>query len=204
MEKIKKENKICGKIKNKILRTKVREKKGITLMVLVITIIVLLIIAGISITYGDRTIKQAKLENLKTNMLLIEADAKANVEEANFYLGTKFDNASEEEKSNRIMTAKEHLKGNVITDVTSDNIETTIEKDQEGMLEDNNNLIFYYKLDTEKLEEIGLNGIKDSEGIYIVKYDIKNSTIEIYNTVGFQNKDNEIKYSLTDIKNLEI
>ena len=50
---------------------KKNKNRGITLASLVITIIVLLIIAGISVYSGTDIIKRAKLEELKTNMLQI-------------------------------------------------------------------------------------------------------------------------------------
>ena len=66
-----------------------REDRGITITTLVITIIVLLIIAGISAGTGNKVIKSSELENVKTNMLLIKAKGKEYVENANFKLGTK-------------------------------------------------------------------------------------------------------------------
>ena len=52
------------------------KNKGITLVALTITIIILLIIAGISISVGKSMIKKANLEELKTNMLLIKTKGK--------------------------------------------------------------------------------------------------------------------------------
>ena len=66
---------------------KLKQDKGITLIALMVTIIILLIIAGIAIYNGKETIQRANLEALRTNMLLIEAKAKGLVEEANFQLG---------------------------------------------------------------------------------------------------------------------
>lgn len=48
---------------------------------------------------------------------------------------------------------------------------------------------------------MGLSNIKlsDTDGLYIVKYDIKNAKVEeIYNTKGYEGK-----YSLTDIEQIE-
>ena len=73
---------------------KKNKNRGITLASLVITIIVLLIIAGISVYSGTDIIKRAKLEELKTNMLLIETKAKECVENANFKLGKTGDRKS--------------------------------------------------------------------------------------------------------------
>lgn len=169
---------------------KIRENKGITLITLVITIIVLLIIAGIAVYSGTETIKKAKLEELKTNMLLIQAKAKEYVENANFKLGTKIDEAQEEERNNRISKAKEELKGN---EIQKSDIDITI-GNKEG------NYIYYYKLTEDQLKEMGLPDVKSStqNGEYIVEYDIEKAQAEIYNTEGY-----EEKYSLTDIESIE-
>ena len=90
-----------------------KENKGITMVTLVITIIVLLIIAGVSIGTGNKVIKTSELENVKTNMLLIKAKGKQYVENANFKLGTNFESATD--KETRIATAKGELKGTEIT-----------------------------------------------------------------------------------------
>ena len=52
---------------------------------------------------------------------------------------------------------------------------------------------------------MGLKNVKSDEkdGYYIVKYDLKNSTIEIYNTEGFDDEGNVV-YSLTDIKQVRL
>ena len=79
---------------------KIKQEKGITLMLLIITVIVLLIIAGIAIYSGTETIKKASVEDLKTNMLLIQAKVKGYVEEVSFQMGTHPENLSQEEKDN--------------------------------------------------------------------------------------------------------
>ena len=65
----------------------IEKNNGVTLLALVITIVVLLIIAGITVYEGKETINRAKLEELRTNMLLIQAKSKEYVEEANFKIG---------------------------------------------------------------------------------------------------------------------
>ncbi len=172
---------------------KARENKGITMVTLVITIIVLLIIAGIGIYSGTGTIKKAKLEELKTNMLLIQAKAKEYVENANFKLGTKIDDAQETERDDRIGKAKAELKGEEIE--KSDISDIIREKE-----EDEGNYIYYYKLTEEQLKEIGLSDVKSSmqNGEYIVEYDIKKAQVEIYHTKGYNGK-----YSLTDIEEIK-
>ena len=173
-----------------------KKNRGITMVALVITIVVLLIIAGISIGAGNNAIKNSKLENLKTNMLLIEVKAKEQIENAKFRLGTSFDKATEEEKTNRVNTAKSEFTGEEIVDgnIFNNNIK-----------EDNTNNIYYYKLSTQDLIDMGLKNVKSDEknGYYIVKYNLQDSTIEIYNTEGFDDEGNVV-YSLTDIKQVRL
>lgn len=176
------------------------KNKGITMIVLVITIALLLILAGISIQGGSSIIKRADLENLKTDMLLIKVKGKEYVENANFNLGTSFDKLTDEnEKSKRIEMAKSKLKGTEIQNaselskfgITSDQFER-----------EKNNLNLYYTLSASDLEEIGMQDVS-SKGQYIIKYNIKDMTIEIYNTQGFENGD-KTYYSLSELENLEI
>lgn len=168
----------------------IKRNKGITLITLVITIVVLLIIAGIAVYSGKETIKKAKLEELKTNMLLIQAKAKEYVENANFKLGTKIDEVQENERDDRISKAKEELKGN---EIQKSDIDITI-SDKEGKY------IYYYKLTEDQLKEIGLSDVKSNtqDGEYMVEYDLEKAQVEIYNTKGYEGK-----YSLTDIEKIE-
>lgn len=170
--------------------------KGITMIVLIITIVVLLILAGISIGTGNNIIKESERENLKTNMLLIKVKGKEYVENANFKLGTNIDTATD--KETRIANAKAELKGEEITDISI--FDGNINLTQETITNDNTNYIYYYKLSTQNLENIGVSNVKSDEGNgwYIIKYDIKNVVIEIYNTKGFENE-GTVYYSLSEM-----
>ena len=61
--------------------SEINNNKGITLLALAITIIVLSIIAGISINAGKQAIDQAEFQTIETNMLIIKAKAKSYAEE---------------------------------------------------------------------------------------------------------------------------
>lgn len=178
-----------------------KENKGITMVALVITIVLLLILAGISIGQGNKVIKASELENLKTNMLLIKVKAKEYVENANFKLGTNFENATD--KATRVENAKAELEGEEITDIST--IKGNINISQETISNDNANYIYYYKLSTDNLTDIGITKVESNEkdGWYIIKYDIKNLGIEIYNTNGFENEGTKY-YSLTELQNVEL
>lgn len=65
-----------------IKMNRIKKEKGITLVALAITISVMLVLISIAITGGSEIIKNANLENLKTNLLLVKAKAKEVVENA--------------------------------------------------------------------------------------------------------------------------
>ena len=181
-----------------------KKNNGITMVVLVITIVLLLILAGISINTGSNIIKRSELENLKTDMLLIEVKAKEYVENGNFSLGTTFDKITDEnEKSKRIETAKSKLKGTEIENI--ENLDSKLSITSDKFKEEKENMIYYYKLSTQDLEDMGIENVKSDEknGEYIIKYDIKNIEIEIYNTQGFKNED-KYYYSLSELESLEL
>ena len=168
------------------------KNKGITLVALTLTIIILLIIAGISISAGGNMIKKANLEALKTNMLLIKTKGKEYVENANFKLGPKFDTA--EDKQTRIDNAKTELKGTI---ATSDEVAQIKNKIGENKVD--TDYTFYSELTMSNLEEMGIKGVQlEDDETYIIRYEIDSMEVEVYNTLGYNGK-----YSLTDIDKIE-
>ena len=181
-----------------------KKNNGITMVALVITVIILLILSGISINAGSNIITKSKLENIKTDMMLIKVKGKEYVENANFNLGTSFEKLTDEnEKNTRLENAKTKLKGTEIENIEDLDSKLSITSDK--FKEEKENMIYYYKLSTQDLEDMGIENVKSDEknGEYIIKYDIKNIEIEIYNTQGFKNKD-KYYYSLSELENLEI
>lgn len=162
-----------------------KKNRGVTLISLIITIIVLLIIAGISIHSGKEVIRKAQLEQLKTNMLLIKAKAKEYVEEANFKMGINPDDnkKSEVRKEVYINTAKLETAADIDS---NDNIPTAE----------------CYKLTKDAIDVWGLNEIEIEEGEdYLIQFkdtDNANLSVEVYNTNGYNGK-----YSLTEIEQIE-
>lgn len=163
---------------------KVKNNKGITLIALTITIIILLILASITIYSGKESIKKAQLESLKTNMLLIKAKAKEYVEQASFKNGVNKSEISEE--------AKNELKGKEAnaSDYSKQNI--TINGGE-----------ILYKLTSDNLKEMGLKDVKlGSNEEYLVKYNIKDVTVEVYNTSGYENNGTTV-YSLSELEKIK-
>ncbi len=172
-----------------------KENKGITMISLIIIVLILLLLVGISVNTGNNIIKQSQIENLKTNMLLIKVKGKEYVENANFSLGTAFEKITDEtEKNNRIEKAKSKLEGEDITNsISSYNINVTADAEN----------VYYYKLDTQNLLDMGITNVESDEkkGWYIIKYDVVNSEVEVYNTKGIE-KENTKYYALNEIQNL--
>lgn len=59
-------------------------ENGITIIALIITIILMLILAGVGIHFGSDAIDKAKLEDIKTDMISIKTKAKIITEQYNF------------------------------------------------------------------------------------------------------------------------
>lgn len=63
----------------------IKNNKGITLVALVITVIILAILAGVSVSLGINITSTAKFENVETNLLLIQSKCKIMAEQK--YIG---------------------------------------------------------------------------------------------------------------------
>ncbi len=163
---------------------KIKKEKGITLVALVTTIILILILASIAVTGGSEIIKKANLENLKTNLLLVEAKAKEALEQAVHEWGVNKDRVDEAEKK---------LIGDKDIDPT---ILSTI-----GASENEAEQKYLRKFEAEQLkEEMGIDGL---EGTIVIEYDLENVKVEVYSSKGFVDNGNT-KYSLTDIQEIKL
>lgn len=169
-----------------------RNEKGITLIALMSMIIILLILASITIYTGGDTIKKAKLESLKTNMLLIRAKTREYVEDVSHQIGTKPEERTDDEKSNIRNSVygnaglKEYSSGasyNVPSSIINDGGESNL-----------------YIIDGDCLKNMGLSQVNLDDGeCYLVRFDESNVDVKVYNNIGFQEK-----YSFDEIENMEI
>lgn len=149
-------------------------KKGITLVSLAITIVVMIILAGaITITSID-IVERGKMQQIVSDMILIQTKVKIIIEQVSFsgdtstyYVGRKLS-----QQSNKAQLAGQALSA--------------------AELESN----MYYVYDQTTLESIGLEGIKLSENeIYIVNYE----NGEVIFPKGVKNSSGEIVYKLSDM-----
>lgn len=163
--------------------------QGITIIALVITVIIMLIIASITIYSGKDTIKMAQLEELKTNMLLIEAKAREYVEEATFNMGINPDETKKEEVRNQVY-------GNGSEEGAQ------LEKADESSIPSKFGIIdptTCYWLTETTLEKWGLNEIElKADEKYLIQFNEADVTVEIYNTIGYDGI-----YSLTELEQIQ-
>ena len=173
-----------------------KKNKGITLISLTIMVIILVMLASVTMYYGNSIISESKIQDLSTNMLLIQATLKGNLEQYNFEV---------ESIKPEDTTAIEELKGKyLIGKKLAENPEIEQKFNDLGLQEYGYE---YYYLDTETLASLGLNDIESSEetGFYIVGYTTDldtsdeeyTSNVQVINTKGYQNN-----YTLDSIQNL--
>lgn len=151
-----------------------KENKGITLLALIITIIVMLILASVVIRYGTKEIEKAKLEDLQATMLLIQGKSKIIIDKEGF--GESYDNTGmiklEEASNYDISLLQSVLSG----------------------IEDKSNL---YIWEQTAMDNNNIDVTITPTQFYVIDY----STGEIYYSLGYST-DSGIYYSLTDIQNI--
>lgn len=151
-------------------------RKGIALVSLIIIIVIMLILTAATFA-TSKIIEKARIQNLATNMMLIQTKVKIINERIAFngdtsiYVGKKLkDQANKENIANGVLTSGE---------LQSDSL---------------------YIYDRETLNTIGLEGIKLAENeVFIVNY----ATCEIIWPKGLTNADGDIVYKLSEIVNGE-
>lgn len=169
-----------------------RNNKGVTLVSLVITIVVLIIISGITVNVSNDVIKQAKLQDLKTNMLLMQAKAKTLAEEVNFETANL--DATKEEDATKIA----EIKGTKVIGTALDSCDDAI-KTAASNAGVTDTADFYY-LSQEDLSKMGIN-IEIPEGTYyLVKYNFEDT--EVVYTKGYKYED-VTYYKLSELNQIE-
>lgn len=173
-----------------------KKNKGITLISLAIMIIILVILASVTMYYGNSIISESKIQDLSTNMLLIQAELKGNLEQYNFEVQSikPEDTAAIDELKAKYLIGKKLSETPEIEQIFN-NLGV-----QEYGYE-------YYFLDTETLSSLGLSDVKSSEetGYYIVGYTTDldtsdeeySSKVQVINTKGYQNN-----YTIDIIQNI--
>lgn len=160
---------------------RVNNQKGVSLIVLVITVIVLAILATITAQELGGIINQIDKENISTDLLLIQAKAKVLKEKSSFNSDDTI------------------LKGEKISEIVNNaKIEELKEKGVINTEEENYDK--YYLLNKETIDELEI-GIEKmgEEDFYIVNY----ATEEVIFPEGYKHTDGNTYYKLSEISNLE-
>ena len=156
----------------------VNKEKGVSIITLIITVILLIIITGLVVYTGMEMIDEVNRAELVVNMSMIQTKVKTINEKYNFegndtsvFIGTK-------------MTDVIKLPENIIK------MQQTINED----------LSLYYLLTNDDLSKMNLEFIKNrnEENIYLVNY----TTNEIIYINGFKYKSDNLLYKLSDIRNI--
>jgi len=157
-----------------------KNQKGVTLVALAITIVVLGIIASVSVYFGKDLIKEAKIQDIRTNMLLIQAEAKKGLEEVCFN-SVNLDKNKEEDLTKLNEIKQEYLEGIILSNAPVEVQDAT--KNIPDITFDDN----CYYLDEKTLSEMGITDVKSNKfGYFIVKYDFTNADVEVINTQGHE------------------
>ena len=166
-----------------------KENKGITLVALMITIVIMIILASVTLYSSKNLISEAKIEEVKTNMLLIEAKAKEYVEEVNFKMGPQKDSTKKEEAIQEIYITKVGL-------MLANDASLAISVPSDSGID----LSSCYAVTETALSNMGLDKIELEEGeYYLIKFNEEEATVEeIYNTLGYKGN-----YSLTQFEAIE-
>lgn len=175
-------------------------QRGITLIALVITIVVLIIITGISITKANDLANVAKSETIETNMLTIKAKAKEyieNVDSLNWALDDS--NKNDEGLSTKEVKNREELQGEKYQLTLIE--DETIYNNYSNWYEDG---YTYYALGKEALDKMNLSSLWEEGNFYIIRYpledgDIENLEMDIINANGIKYKSTTY-YKLSELE----
>lgn len=152
-------------------------ESGKSIVTLVILTILIIIGVSVIINYAKQLMVESKEQDLRTNMLFMQAEAKKGLEEVCFR--TVNLDATKEEDLTKINEIKnEYLDGTILSNAPIEVQEAA--KNVPDVVFDEN----CYYLDEITLNEMGINQI-NQDGYFIVKYDFSNANLEIINTNGY-------------------
>lgn len=163
-------------------------KSRTSIITLVILTILIIIGASVMINYAKQMMVETKEQDLRTSMLLMQAETKKGLEEVCFKI-VNLDSTKEEDLAKINEIKNEYLDGIILSDSPEEVQEAT-----KGVPEITFDENCYY-LDENTIREMGIKYLTEEEnGYFIVKYDFSNANVEIINTNGYDGN-----YTLTQI-----
>lgn len=152
---------------------KYKSNRGITIITLIVTIIIMLMLAAVTIQFGAGEVERTKLEDLKTTMLLIKGRAQIVVDKESF--GEDYDNTGMIKLTDATGYNTSNLQ-NIFNDIDTSNLYVW---EQTAM--DNNNI------------QVTIT----NTDFFVIDY----STGEVYYSLGCIYEGNTY-YSLTEMQNI--
>ena len=172
----------------------IRRNEGITLIALMVTVIVLMILAGVTLTQGTILIRKAQAENTLTNMITVRASSKVFAEEINGKTWALNDDDEEHTKTTtrrRLFEETYHM-----------TIDESLNSSQLGDLPDEvvrNDNYEVYKITEATFEEMGLDKIKEDDN-YAVAYSTTDYTmLDVIYKQGVE-YNGKVYYSLSSLQ----
>lgn len=158
-----------------------KNEKGMTLVTTAVFVVVIAALVFAVVYYFRIEYAKSSLEDLKTDILLVQAKVKTIAGEYTL------------EKKDEV------LKGTKIAELKDDPAISNLIETEEIKIDDKEKK--YYVLNKENLNELQLENVTlEENNYYVVDY----NTYEVYYTKGFLYSDGETYYKLTEIENLVI
>ena len=146
-----------------------KNNKGITLITVIITVVLLAIMAGLVITYGVDTFQNSKVVKFETNMKTLQKKVDLSLEEGTDY--TTLGSALTSEQQAKLQTILDNDSNNYIE--TDDATKTTLRYFSSSDIEEDFDV---KKIDDEIVvnfanrEVISLNGVEKDDVMHYVEY----------------------------------
>ena len=163
-------------------------ESGKSIVILLIMTILIIIGATFIINYAKEMVIETNAQDLRTDMLLIEAEAKKGLEQVCFQ--TVNLNESKEEDLTKINEAKQQNLAGIALANAPEDVQNAVKNIPNIVFDEN-----CYYLDEATLTSMGIKNIdEEKNGYIIVKYNFSNADVEVINTKGYNEK-----YTLTQI-----
>ncbi len=169
-----------------------KSDKGITLTVIIITIIIMGIIFAVTIRTGDDLLRNTQKDRLRTNMYLIKARAESLLSDYLFDFENPLDNSISNE------TKAKYLKGIVITDfakVKSVGFEVS-SSDFSGVF-----IYCEWNLSVLKEQGISTSNIANNES-FIIQYSPTTDEVNVASVRGFSEKNGLTYHKLSEFEQM--
>lgn len=167
------------------------KQTGSTFIKLIIVTVIMIVLASVAVNYGKNIMKEVEIQDLRTNMLYIQAQARKGLEEVCFQT-VNMDESKQEDLDKINEIKQKNLYGIVLSNIPTE-IQNKVQNITGIILDET-----YYYLDEKALNEMGIKDIQLEENEYfIVKYNFENANVEVINTKGYEGN-----YTLTQLNQL--